>query len=353
LDCYLAGASCTNNVIAAPLQNIYTPNVLVYAASLSSCSNCPPSILVQPAGLTVRPGTNVTFSVTATGTQPLSYQWRKNGANLGSGGRISGATSASLTISNVVESDSGQYSVLVTNTMGSVLSTTATLLVTSLDHFTWSQIPSPQFTNAPSGDHPGAEHDQRSVSNFVGTVTMSGSAGSTAVPLRRPFQATSSRASGLAALTLPRLPATWCCALTMASDTLAKQSFPSGFSQPSPVITAQPVNVAARQGTNVTFNMTAAGAPPLSYQWLKAGVSLVDGGKISGATTPSLTISNVANKDAGSYSVLVTNNYGSTLSSNATLVILRGKAPRAPLAARLPVRTSRPSLSSASMALAS
>jgi len=53
--------------------------------------------------------------------------------------------------------------------------------------------------------------------------------------------------------------------------------------------------------------MTAAGAPPLSYQWLKAGVSLVDGGrKISGATTPSLTISNVANKDAGSYSVLVT-----------------------------------------------
>ncbi len=63
----------------------------------------------------------------------------------------------------------------------------------------------------------------------------------------------------------------------------------------------------------------------MSYRWLKAGVSLVDGGRISGAATPSLTISNVANKDAGSYSVLVTNNYGSTLSSNATLVILRGK----------------------------
>ena len=60
-------------------------------------------------------------------------------------------------------------------------------------------------------------------------------------------------------------------------------------------------------------------------KWRKDGVNLVDGGKISGAATSSLTISNIANKDAGQYSAAVTNNSGSALSSNATLAVLRGK----------------------------
>jgi len=275
----------------------------------------------------VRPGTNVTFSVTATGTQPLSYQWRKDGANLGSGGRISGATSPSLTISNVVESDSGQYSVLVTNTVNSVLSSNAALLVTSLDHFTWSQIPSPQFTNAPFPVTIQARNTTNGVvSNFVGTVATSGSAGSNSVPVMPSVSGNFIQGVWTGSVNVASLASNL---VLRADDGVGHTGLSNPFQVVSPsqvpVITAQPVNVAARQGTTVTFNVTAAGAPPLSYQWQKAGVSLVDGGKISGAATPSLTISNVANKDAGSYSVLVTNNYGSTLSSNATLVILRGK----------------------------
>ncbi len=92
-----------------------------------------------------------------------------------------------------------------------------------------------------------------------------------------------------------------------------------------PVIVAQPMSVTAPQKTNVTFNVTAAGSPPLSYQWRDNGVNLVNGGRISGATTPTLTISNIGNRDAGQYSVLVTNTYGSALSSNATLTVTRGK----------------------------
>src|SRR5262249_23142931 len=146
---YLANAGCTNNVIAAPLQNIYTPNVLIYAASFVVCSNCPPTIIAQPVGLAVKPGTNVSFSVSATGTTPLSYQWRKDGVSLTNGGRISGATTPSLLLSNVVESDSGQYSLQVTNAFGTVISSNAVLAVSALDHFAWSPISSPQVTNVP------------------------------------------------------------------------------------------------------------------------------------------------------------------------------------------------------------
>jgi rhamnogalacturonan endolyase len=65
----------------------------------------------------------VTFSVTATGTPPPTYQWRKDGVE------IDGATSASYTIPNVVVADSGSYDVVVTNSTGSVVSTAVSLLV--------------------------------------------------------------------------------------------------------------------------------------------------------------------------------------------------------------------------------
>jgi uncharacterized protein (TIGR02145 family) len=68
-----------------------------------------PSITTQPKSQTVTAGKNDTFSVTATGTAPLSYQWYKNGT------AISGATSSSYSISNVQAADAGTYTVTVSN----------------------------------------------------------------------------------------------------------------------------------------------------------------------------------------------------------------------------------------------
>ncbi|MFN9141812.1 MAG: immunoglobulin domain-containing protein, partial [Betaproteobacteria bacterium] len=85
-----------------------------------------PSITTQPANATVTAGQTATFSVTASGTTPLSYQWRRGGTN------ISGATSASYTLQNTTSSDNGaQFSVVVTNSAGSVTSSNATLTVTT------------------------------------------------------------------------------------------------------------------------------------------------------------------------------------------------------------------------------
>src|SRR5712664_2586567 len=85
-----------------------------------------PSITTQPASQTVTAGQTPSFSVAATGTVPLSYQWRKNGT------AISGATSSSYTTPATTSADNGaQFTVVVTNTAGSVTSSAATLTVNS------------------------------------------------------------------------------------------------------------------------------------------------------------------------------------------------------------------------------
>ncbi len=82
-----------------------------------------PTIAAQPQSQTVGAGANVTFSVAAMGTAPLSYQWRFNGINIGA------ATSSSLALSNVQSANEGAYTVVVSNAFGSVTSASATLTV--------------------------------------------------------------------------------------------------------------------------------------------------------------------------------------------------------------------------------
>ena len=134
----------------------------------------PPYILTQPVSSTVKVSSNVTFTVSAQGSFPLNYQWRKNGTNLSDGGRITGATTATLSISNLAENDSGQYSVVVTNVYGSVTSSNATLLVTPLDHFNWSVIGSPQAVGVPFNATVTAKDPfDVTVTNYAGTVALS------------------------------------------------------------------------------------------------------------------------------------------------------------------------------------
>ncbi|CAG7614209.1 nucleoside hydrolase-like domain-containing protein [Actinacidiphila bryophytorum] len=82
-----------------------------------------PVITRQPVSQSVQAGGTATFSVTADGTAPLSYQWRRNGQD------VSGATGSSLTVSGVQTADAGTYTVTVTNAAGSVTSGPATLTV--------------------------------------------------------------------------------------------------------------------------------------------------------------------------------------------------------------------------------
>jgi uncharacterized delta-60 repeat protein len=83
----------------------------------------PPTIVALSTNLTVDAGTNVTFSVLATGAPPISYQWRKNGT------KLTGATSTNLTLLDVDSTDTGYYSVIASNPGGSTTSSVVRLTV--------------------------------------------------------------------------------------------------------------------------------------------------------------------------------------------------------------------------------
>ena len=91
--------------------------------------SCQPIIAVQPQNQTNSVGARVTFSVVATNLSPMGYQWQKNGINLGNGGNISGASTDTLTIASISDSDAASYSVIVSNSFGSTTSSNAVLTV--------------------------------------------------------------------------------------------------------------------------------------------------------------------------------------------------------------------------------
>ena len=83
----------------------------------------------------------------------------------------------------------------------------------------------------------------------------------------------------------------------------------------APVITSQPANVTVPQGQPATFNVSASGATPLNYQWRKNAIA------ISGANSSGYTIASAQPADAGQYSAVVTNSFGSTTSNSASLTV--------------------------------
>ena len=89
-----------------------------------------PVISIQPQSQAVNPGQNATFSVTASGAQPLAYQWSWNG------GTLAGATNSAYTRTNVQPADAGAYSVVVSNQFGSVTSSNGVLTVNTAPFIT-------------------------------------------------------------------------------------------------------------------------------------------------------------------------------------------------------------------------
>jgi hypothetical protein len=88
----------------------------------------PPVITQQPASQSVSEGADVTFSVSVSGSSPFNYQWRFEGAD------ISDATTSSLTLHHVALTNGGHYSVRVGNVLSNVVSDSALLSVTAVNH---------------------------------------------------------------------------------------------------------------------------------------------------------------------------------------------------------------------------
>lgn len=106
-------------------------NVSLYSfmAGEAAVIGVPPAIMQQPADQTSRAGGFTGFSLVASGSRPLFYQWQKNDVNLGDGGHYAGCTTSTMTITNTDGADTAGYRCLVTNAYGSVTSHPATLTV--------------------------------------------------------------------------------------------------------------------------------------------------------------------------------------------------------------------------------
>ncbi|HEX3716697.1 MAG TPA: immunoglobulin domain-containing protein [Verrucomicrobiae bacterium] len=91
----------------------------------------PPTITAQPLPLdqSVLAGSTVSFSVAAAGSTPLSYQWQLDSTNLSDGGNISGSDTTNLILTDVILSDAGTYSVIVSNAAGTITSSNVILSV--------------------------------------------------------------------------------------------------------------------------------------------------------------------------------------------------------------------------------
>jgi uncharacterized repeat protein (TIGR03803 family) len=94
-----------------------------------SVTSSPPIIVTQPTNVAVSPGATAILAVNAIGNQPLSYQWRSNGFDLADGGNVTGSKSSALTILSATEGNNATYSVLVSNVLGTALSTNAVFAV--------------------------------------------------------------------------------------------------------------------------------------------------------------------------------------------------------------------------------
>jgi hypothetical protein len=124
-----AAAGSYQVIISGPCGSV-TSSVVTLTVLL------PPSITIQPTNEIAMQGSNATFSVTAAGTAPLSYQWYQNSSAL------PGATNPCVTINNVQTGSAGNYSVIIANPAGSVTSSNAQLTVISVFGVTIAGSPS-------------------------------------------------------------------------------------------------------------------------------------------------------------------------------------------------------------------
>ena len=434
---YIGISANYNNVLAEPFQGIID-EVSIYARALSSnevqaiysaadvgkCTNVPPSIWREPANQTVFVGQSANFTVGASGSPVLAYQWNFNGTNLAN------ATTSVLNLTNVQFSQAGAYAVRITNSYGATNSSNAILTVLApplcsapasnliswwraesnaldqisgndgalqgdtaftagqvakafsfdgsvdavsvgnpptlqLQDFTieaWIKRASPNlatldgsgggqfFCYGGGGYGFGITSDGQlyltkvNVSEIRPGVTITDTnphhvavtkSGSTVVfyvdgvaypvgSYSTVFTFTTAAAIGargdnlLASFfgTIDELSiySRSLSALEIQAIVSANLSGKCVTAVP-PFVIGNPTNKTVLVGNNASFSVLAAGSGPLRYQWQFNGTN------IAGATTNSLTLTNVQASQAGNYAVVITNLAGSTRSSNALLTV--------------------------------
>ncbi|MFY0675210.1 MAG: PKD domain-containing protein [Bacteroidia bacterium] len=297
------------------------------SASATLTVHVAPSVTSAPSNSTVCEDDNASFTVTASGTS-LEYQWQQdNGggfSNLTNGVNVSGATSASLTLSTVSSAMSGNdYRVVISNTgCGSITSAQASLTVDN----------KPSITSNPSNSTVCVDDDP----TFSVTATGSSITYQWQVNTGTGFSNLSNAGvySNVDQATMTITDATaamdgfeYRCEVDNANCAAVQSSLATLTVHVAPSVTTAPSNSTTCEDENATFTVVAAGSP-LGYQWQQNSgggfTNLSDGGSVSGATSASLTLSTVGTgMDGYDYRVVISNSgCGSVTSAQANLDVV-------------------------------
>lgn len=261
-----------------------------------------PTITLPPASVSVALGQTATFSVQASGTAPLAFQWQRNGA------AISGATSASYTTPPAAAQDDGTaYSVTVSNVAGSANSAPVQLSVIAAPV-------APAITASPAN----VSVVEGGSASF--SVTATGSGPLQYQWLRNGVDIPGAQASTyiLGATTLADDGAAFSVRVTNVAGTATSGTATLAVSSSgaAPTIVAQPQPLTLPAGAVASFSVAARGGP-FTYQWRRNGVD------IPGATGSSHTTAAATPGDNGAeFTVSVRNGAISTTSAPAALTVI-------------------------------
>ena len=268
-----------------------------------------PTINTQPVSQTVCLHGSLRLTVTAKNAG--GYQWYLDSV------AVLGATSSDYNLSAALTSDAGNYTVVVSNEVGSVTSNSATIVVgatiaSNPASLSVSAGQTATFAVAVTGDSP-FTYQWYEISPSASTGTLIAGANESSYTTAQ--TTSSSNASKY------YVAVTDACGTTQNSSAATLAVSVNKF---PPTITTQPSSQTVSAGATPSFSATAVGSGTLTYQWYLVSSALNTTAVISGATSSSYDVppsSTEANNDQDQYYVIVTNSYGHAASVKATLAV--------------------------------
>ncbi len=317
--------------------SVVLSNVFGITTSLTSrlrVTDSAPVTIKEPLGKAIALTSNVTLTVTAAGSVPLTYQWRFKGINLAR------ATNSVLTLTNLQWTNEGLYSVAITNAIGGIVSSNAFVDVVDLaealntTNIIWTTYRVGERGWFPQGDvsHDGVAAAQSGADTFAWSCSLSAGvqgpgtlvfwAKTTGNPMV--FWSSSAAPADLFILGDWQQQTVYVGTGSPVIEWLMGpgSSYPGFIDQvaftpgtTAPFLSSFSTNQTVVTGTNVTLSAGVLGTPPFTYRWQFNGTEMV------GATNYSLSLTNVQVSDSGVYGVVASSANGSA-ATNAILTVL-------------------------------
>ncbi|HKQ39498.1 MAG TPA: lamin tail domain-containing protein [Verrucomicrobiae bacterium] len=292
-------SSANSGMYRVAVSNAFGPTVYSEWATLTIQS--PPVISQQPESMLTASGTNVSFTVAASGTGPFTYQWRKNGIAL------SGKTNATLDLFDVQVPDSGDYSALVGNAAGFVASAAANLEVYQRVRILTHPVSRTANTNT--------------AVSFSVTATGTGT-------LRYQWRLMGQDLQGQTNATLDilsvQLEDSGDYTVLVYDNRSSAESLPATLTVlVRPSVVRHPQGMIVAVGSNVTVSAGVYGGWPVTNRWRRGSANIFTNVLVAKQTNATLLFPNIQTNQAAGYALGVVNGSGSSLlSSNAFITVV-------------------------------